>query len=241
MGQLVSAFADCDLSGAVLHVVAGSEDLYSAADGWKDFGSIVGDLSADDYNKVTVDGVTYLCGAENATAVSADDALVSAEILADVTFDGRVLPVTAIGQHAFSDCTGLTEVTIGASVTSMAPYAFTGCDALVTVNTYAVEPPVCTGDVDGIIVSAFEGCDLASATLNVLGGVKDSYTVADVWKDFGTILGESAIDSVAVSAETAVMGVYNTAGVRVADTTAGLAPGIYLVRRGSAVIKISVR
>ena len=42
--------------------------------------------------------------------------------------------VTSIGSYAFSDCRGLTSVTIGNSVTSIGRYAFSGCTGLTTVN-----------------------------------------------------------------------------------------------------------
>ena len=43
-------------------------------------------------------------------------------------------PVTSIGEHAFSDCTGLTSVTIGNSVTSIGDYAFDGCNGLKSIT-----------------------------------------------------------------------------------------------------------
>ena len=42
--------------------------------------------------------------------------------------------VTDIGDHAFSDCSGLTSVTIPDSVTSIGDYAFYGCTRLTSIN-----------------------------------------------------------------------------------------------------------
>ena len=55
-----------------------------------------------------------------------------------------VLPngITHIGNDAFSDCTGLNEITIPYTVTSIGDYAFTGCRKLVQVNCYAINPPI---------------------------------------------------------------------------------------------------
>ena len=55
-----------------------------------------------------------------------------------------VLPngITHIGNDAFSDCTGLNEITIPYTVTSIGDYAFAGCRKLVQVNCYAINPPM---------------------------------------------------------------------------------------------------
>jgi hypothetical protein len=42
--------------------------------------------------------------------------------------------VTSIGDYAFADCGGLTNVTLPNSVTSIGDYAFSGCDGLTTVT-----------------------------------------------------------------------------------------------------------
>ena len=43
-------------------------------------------------------------------------------------------PVTSIGSYAFSDCTGLTGITIPNSVTSIGSYAFSGCTGLTSIT-----------------------------------------------------------------------------------------------------------
>ena len=55
-----------------------------------------------------------------------------------------VLPngIIHIGNDAFSDCTGLNEITIPYTVTSIGDYAFAGCRKLVHVNCYAINPPM---------------------------------------------------------------------------------------------------
>ena len=55
-----------------------------------------------------------------------------------------VLPngITHIGDGAFSDCTGLIEITIPYTITSIGDYAFAGCRKLVQVNCYAINPPI---------------------------------------------------------------------------------------------------
>ena len=54
-----------------------------------------------------------------------------------------VLPngITHIGNDAFSDCTGLNEITIPYTVTSIGDYAFAGCTKLYDIYCFAMEPP----------------------------------------------------------------------------------------------------
>ena len=51
----------------------------------------------------------------------------SVVIPASVTYSGKTYSVTSIGKGAFSDCTGLTSVTIPNSVTTIGKNAFHGC------------------------------------------------------------------------------------------------------------------
>ena len=67
-----------------------------------------------------------------------------------VTYDGATYSVTTIGDYAFSDCTGLTSVTIPSSVTSIGKSAFSGCTGLTSVTI--------PNSVTEIGDMAFEGC-----------------------------------------------------------------------------------
>jgi hypothetical protein len=66
--------------------------------------------------------------------------------------------VTSIGEWAFSDCSRLTDVTVGWTT----PLSIGG-------GTFRLVP-------------------LASCTLHVPAGTKALYQAADVWKEFGTIV-----------------------------------------------------
>ena len=55
-------------------------------------------------------------------------------IPSSVTYNGKSYPVTEIDNGAFSDCSGLTSVTIPNSVTEIGSFAFDGCISLKTVN-----------------------------------------------------------------------------------------------------------
>ena len=65
--------------------------------------------------------------------------------------------VTSIGNYAFSGCSGLTSVTIPASVTSIGNYAFSGCSGLTSVTIPA--------SVTSIGECAFGGSGLTCVTI----------------------------------------------------------------------------
>ena len=66
--------------------------------------------------------------------------------------------VTSIGFYAFSDCSGLTSMTIPSSVTSIGQYAFSNCSRLTSVTI--------PEGVTSIGSYAFEGCiGLTSVTI----------------------------------------------------------------------------
>ncbi len=71
-------------------------------------------------------------------------------IPASVTYGGKTYPVTSIGEWAFTECSGLTSVTIPNSVTSIGVYAFSFCNGLTSVNI--------PNSVTSIGESAFERC-----------------------------------------------------------------------------------
>ena len=67
-----------------------------------------------------------------------------------VTYNGINYSVTSIGEYAFADCTGLTEVTIQNSVTSIGKGAFYQCSGLTEVTI--------PNSVTSIGEEAFYGC-----------------------------------------------------------------------------------
>lgn len=72
------------------------------------------------------------------------------EIPATVTYGGNTYTVTAINQYAFSNCIGLTSVTIPDSVTIIEIGAFQGCSGLISMTI--------GNSVINIGVDAFRGC-----------------------------------------------------------------------------------
>ena len=71
-----------------------------------------------------------------------------AEVLIASVWRGQ--PVTALGDEAFRDCSGLTSVTIPDSVTNIGDYAFNGCSGLTSVTI--------PDSVTSIGAGTFSGC-----------------------------------------------------------------------------------
>ncbi len=90
--------------------------------------------------------------------------------------------VTSIGEMAFIGCTGLTSVTIPDSVTSIGSYAFAGCTGLTSVTNYATTPQSINSNV-------FYDVNKSTCVLNVPMESVSLYQAANVWKDFGNIVG----------------------------------------------------
>ncbi len=64
---------------------------------------------------------------------SANKGLTSVTIPATVTYGGTTYSITSIGRYAFSNCTGLTAITIPNSVTNIDVEAFSGCTSLTSM------------------------------------------------------------------------------------------------------------
>ncbi len=67
-----------------------------------------------------------------------------------VTYDGTNYYVKVIGDYAFSECSGLTSVTMPDSIKSIESYAFNGCNALKNI--------IIPNSVESIGTYAFYNC-----------------------------------------------------------------------------------
>ncbi len=111
-------------------------------------GGIYYDITGSSPNTVAV---TYATGSFNSYSGTVD-------IPGSVTYNGTTYTVTAIGNSAFRNCSGLTGVSIPGTVTSIGEYAFYGCSELTSVTI--------PGTVTSIGESAFYGCSgLTSVTI----------------------------------------------------------------------------
>ena len=108
-----------------------------------------------------VDGIYYnLIPKGNAAEVTSGDNKYTGDVVIPekFTYEGVEYSVTSIGNSAFSDCSGLTSVTIPNSVTSIGNGAFSGCTGLTSVTI--------GNSVTSIGSYAFFGCSgLTSVTI----------------------------------------------------------------------------
>ena len=118
-----------------------------------------------------VDGIYYTKSGTNATVTYRDNSYNSYSgnvIIPDtVTHDGVAYPVTAIGENAFSGCTGLTAVTIPSGVTSIGSSAFKNCSSLDGI--------VIPEGVTKINSATFSGCSSLTA-INIPAGMTSIHT-----------------------------------------------------------------
>ena len=100
----------------------------------------------------TVDGIYYTITSFTDLTCAVTSGACSGDIVIpeQVTYNGRTLTVTSIGNYAFERDTGLTSVSIGNSVTSIGWSAFEGCTGLTSVSI--------PNSVTSIGESAFSGC-----------------------------------------------------------------------------------
>lgn len=181
------------------------------------------------YEMATETNANVVASAESATVVgsAAEGAVV---LPAAVNSAEGEIPVTAIADFAFMGNGAITSIDIpasvgsagaasapmlranapaGADVPAIGDRAFAYCMNMDTVHVHWTEPLAVNADV-------FAGIDLSALTLIVPDGATSLYTVADVWKKFGTVVEETVagIDSPVAegTARTAATPIYNLLG-----------------------------
>lgn len=155
--------------------------------------------------------------------------------LASVTIPNSV---TTIQDKAFYGCSAMTEVSLGTSVASIGSQAFVECPALNTIISLNTTPP-------SIYSDTFDNYD---KTVYVPSGCKSDYWLHPYWSKFTEIKEFDPSGVNGVENEDAMLPTeyFNLSGVKVmtvapGEEPSGLAPGIYVSRRGNKSSKVVIR
>lgn len=122
-----------------------------------------------------------------------------------------------IGDYAFEGCSGLTSLTLPASITGIGYGAFYGCSGLTSIYVYAEKVP----KIDRY---AFERFDAKKCTLYVPMGTYDDYWLSDFGYYFENIVEFDAtgIDKTTISTDVEEVTRYSVNGQRLSAPTKGL-------------------
>lgn len=167
----------------------------------------------DPQTNIIREDVVYEIEGGHVSVTHSDNANGELKIEATVVINGKTYEVTVIAKDAFKESTGLTSVEIPNSIATIGESAFEGCTGLANIEigngikdigskafAYLSESNVRTrGADDGLHVyceaslvpatasDAFEGTDIAHATLHVPEDLMDMYRNVSPWNGFGTI------------------------------------------------------
>lgn len=155
------------------------------------YNSVTGQVIMDDFTSGNLySGLSTLVGSSNFANVSSvivKGMINSSDVgsLSNLSNIGnidlsRTGGLTSISSYAFENTTA-SSIILPSTVTSLSSYVFYGCTNLVSLTTYALEPPVCNSST----FSNFTNKD--NCTVFVPETAIELYEAADYWKDF-TIL-----------------------------------------------------
>ena len=134
-----------------------------------------------------------------------------------------------IGDAAFSYLASLTKIyDLPSTLKKIGAQAFDYDQKITEVHCNATTPPEMTDD-------AFTSTTYENAMLFVPDDAIEAYAAAEGWRNFKTVLGGVGATTIA---DAPISDVYTIQGVRLGADITNLAPGIYIVRRGSTVEKI---
>ena len=190
---------------------------------------------------VEVDGIYYNLNQTNKTAAvtfkgssfESHDNDYPGEVVIPENFiyDGITYSVTSLGEGCFSECTGLTSITIPNSVTSLGWYCFQNCTGLTNIKMKSSTPPSAGSEVFGYCTNL--------TTVYVPKGAKEAYNVVP-WNSYEIVEMENTSIAAAptVDSQKASAPVYDLNGRRIgtADAMDALPKGVYIVN-GKKVMK----
>ena len=222
---------------------------------------ITGTFKQLDY---AVDGGTFTIDDGEATLKGGGEAKGALVINNNVTINGKVYVVVNIGNGAFKGNKDITSVELPDGIKNIGAGAFDGCSSLLKVllgkgvkkigskafgNIWkAAAMTRAAGDgfrvecnaesVPEIETDAFEGTEIEKATLVVKDELVNSYKTAEVWKNFGSIIGQTEatdIDGIFTDNPSAV--IYSIDGRRLDKVQKGM----NVIRTEKGVKKVVVR
>jgi uncharacterized repeat protein (TIGR02543 family) len=95
--------------------------------------------------------------------------------------------LTSIGSYAFQNCSGLSgSLTLPAGLTSIGSYAFSNCSRFTSVTNLSLTPQSINSNV-------FYNVSIGSIALQVPVASLVDYWIAQVWSDFGSIIGGATL------------------------------------------------
>jgi hypothetical protein len=208
---------------------------------------IIGTFKQVDYE---VDGGTFTIDDGEATLKGGGEAKGALVINNNVTINGKVYVVVNIGDDAFKGNKEITSVELPDGIKNIGAGAFDGCSSLLkvllgkdvrkigskafgniwkaaTTRTRAANDGFrveCNAEsVPEIEADAFEGTEIEKATLVVQDELVNSYKTAEVWKNFGSIIGfteATGVDGIFVDNPSAV--IYSIDGRRLDKAQKGM-------------------
>ena len=240
-----------------LHVPAGSVDAYKAASRWNELKEIVAITQ-----EIVKEEVVYEIEGGHAKVIFSGNASGDVKIEAFVVVDDKEYEVTVIAKDAFKGCTEMLSAELPNTITSIGESAFEGCTGLnyfevgngimeilsrAFANISSSSTTTRGGNDEGLhfyclanavpntVADAFEGTDIAKATLHVPENLVEQYKVSAPWSGFGTIVGVSGTGITEISKDAQDGVIYNLNGNRLKV----MSKGINLIRqKDGRVIKV---
>ena len=192
---------------------------------------MIREMAGSNYNGYSTEGKLSTLDLSEAKIVkggdsyySGDNCYTSNDEIGDYAFEGcsgltsLTLPasISEIGDFAFSDCSGLTSLTLPDGITEIGEYAFLSCSGLTSIYVYAEKVPK-------IYSSTFSECDTKKCTVYVPMGNHDDYRLS-YFGYFENIVEFDAtgIDKTTTSTDVEEVSRYSVNGQRLVGPTKGL-------------------
>ena len=145
--------------------------------------------------------------------------------------------VTIIGKGAFNSCASLKTLYLPESLTQIDELAFGDCNQLASIYYPAYKPIECNSNI-------FSDDTYNSATLYLSEDGELLVKNIEPWNKFANIKSydPAGIDEISADFDANLpYEVYNLNGIKVGNSIEGLSSGIFIVRQGKTVKKISVK